>query len=87
LASSWQTLLGLPFYADIFGTIPIAEALLSKGRSWDGFGLYDVGHHPFHPVFGECCGKAIKPKLLAMFVAICLLGIILVGYLFNALQP
>lgn len=81
------TLLGLPFYADIFGTIPIAEALLSKGAQLGTVLAFMMSVTTLSIPSLVMLRKAIKPKLLAMFVAICLLGIILVGYLFNALQP
>jgi hypothetical protein len=81
------TLMGLPFYADIFGTIPIAEALLSKGAQLGTVLAFMMSVTTLSIPSLVMLRKAIKPKLLAMFVAICLLGIILVGYLFNALQP
>jgi len=81
------TLLGLPFYADIFGTIPIAEALLSKGAQLGTVLAFMMSVTTLSIPSLVMLRKAIKPKLLAMFVAICVLGIILVGYLFNALQP
>ena len=81
------TLLGLPFYADIFGTIPIAEALLSKGAQLGTVLAFIMSVTTLSIPSLVMLRKAIKPKLLALFVAICVIGIILVGYLFNALQP
>jgi len=81
------TLLGLPFYADIFGTIPIAEALLSKGAQLGTVLAFMMSVTTLSIPSLVMLRKAIKPKLLALFVAICVVGIILVGYLFNALQP
>jgi len=81
------TLLGLPFYADIFGTIPIAEALLSKGAQLGTVLAFMMSVTTLSIPSLVMLRKAIKPKLLALFVAICVIGIILVGYLFNALQP
>ena len=81
------TLLGLPFYADIFGTIPIAEALLSKGAQLGTVLAFMMSVTTLSPPSLVMLRKAIKPKLLALFVVICVIGIILVGYLFNALQP
>lgn len=81
------TLLGLPFYADIFGTIPIAEALLSKGAQLGTVLAFMMSVTTLSIPSLVMLRKAIKPKLLALFIAICILGIILVGYLFNALQP
>ncbi len=80
------TILGLPFYADIFGTIPIAEALLSKGAQLGTVLSFMMSVTTLSPPSLVLLRKAIKPKLLAMFVVICVIGIILVGYLFNALQ-
>ena len=41
------TVVGVPMYADIFGTIPVAEALLAKGAQLGTVSvLYDGGHHP-----------------------------------------
>ena len=81
------TLLGLPFYADIFGTIPIAEALLTKGAQLGTVLAFMMSVTTLSIPSLVMLRKAIKPKLLALFVAICVLGIILVGYLFNAIQP
>lgn len=81
------TLLGLPFYADIFGTIPIAEALLSKGAQLGTVLAFMMSVTTLSIPSLVMLRKAIKPTLLAMFIAICVLGIILVGYLFNFLQP
>lgn len=81
------TLLGLPFYADIFGTIPIAEALLFKGAQLGTVLAFMMSVTTLSIPSLIMLRKAIKAKLLALFVAICVVGIILVGYLFNALQP
>jgi uncharacterized membrane protein YraQ (UPF0718 family) len=81
------TILGLPFYADIFGTIPIAEALLSKGAQLGTVLAFMMSVTTLSIPALVMLRKAIKPKLLALFVAICTVGIILVGYLFNALEP
>lgn len=81
------TLLGLPFYADIFGTIPIAEALLFKGAQLGTVLAFMMSVTTLSPPSLVLLRKAIKPKLLALFVAICVVGIILVGYIFNAIQP
>lgn len=81
------TLLGIPFYADIFGTIPIAEALLSKGAQLGTVLSFMMAVTTLSVPSLVMLRKAVKPKLLALFVAICIVGIILVGYLFNAIQP
>jgi uncharacterized membrane protein YraQ (UPF0718 family) len=80
------TLIGVPMYADIFGTIPIAEALLSKGAQLGTVLSFMMGVTTLSLPSIIMLRKAVKPKLLALFIAICTIGIIIVGYLFNALQ-
>lgn len=80
------TLAGVPMYADIFGTIPIAEALLSKGALLGVVLSFMMGVTTLSLPSMIMLRKAIKPKLLGIFVAICIIGIILVGYFFNAIQ-
>ena len=80
------TLIGIPMYADIFGTIPIAEALLTKGAQLGTVLAFMMGVTTLSLPSVVMLRKAIKPKLLAVFVAICTAGIILVGYLFNLFQ-
>lgn len=80
------TLVGIPMYADIFGTIPIAEALLAKGAQLGTVLSLMMAVTTLSLPSLVMLRKAVKPKLLAIFAAICALGIILVGYLFNALQ-
>lgn len=80
------TVLGAPMYADIFGTIPIAEALLSKGANLGTVLSFMMAVTTLSLPSIIMLRKAVKPKLLATFVAICIVGIILVGYIFNALQ-
>ncbi|MGI5984354.1 MAG: permease [Clostridiales bacterium] len=80
------TLIGVPMYADIFGTIPIAEALLSKGAQLGTVLSFMMGVTTLSLPSMIMLRKAVKPKLLALFIAICTVGIIIVGYLFNALQ-
>lgn len=79
-------ILGVPMYADIFGTIPIAEALLGKGALLGVVLSFMMGVTTLSLPSIVMLKKAVKPKLLGIFVAICTLGIILVGYVFNALQ-
>lgn len=81
------TLVGVPMYADIFGTIPIAEALLSKGAQLGSILAFMMAVTTLSLPSMIMLKKAVKPKLLALFIAICTIGIILIGYLFNALQP
>ena len=81
------TLLGVPMYADIFGTIPIAEALLSKGALLGVALSFMMAVTTLSLPSVVMLRKAVKPKLLALFIGICTVGIILVGYFFNAIQP
>ena len=80
------TLAGVPMYADIFGTIPIAEALLAKGAQLGVVLAFMMGVTTLSLPSMVMLRKAVKPRLLGVFVAICTLGIILVGYFFNAFQ-
>lgn len=81
------TIAGVPMYADIFGTIPIAEALLAKGALLGVVLSFMMGVTTLSLPSMIMLRKAVKPKLLWIFIAICTVGIILVGYLFNAIQP
>lgn len=81
------TLVGVPMYADIFGTIPVAEALLYKGAQLGTILSFMMAVTTLSLPSLIMLRKAVKPKLLALFIFICTAGIILVGYLFNALQP
>ncbi|WMI79942.1 permease [Anaerotignum sp. MB30-C6] len=80
------TLVGVPMYADIFGTIPVAEALLYKGAQLGTVLSFMMAVTTLSLPSMIMLRKAVKPKLLGVFVGICAIGIILVGYLFNALQ-
>jgi len=80
------TLIGVPMYADIFGTIPIAEALLGKGALLGSILAFMMAVTTLSLPSMIMLRKAVKPKLLALFVAICTVGIILVGYFFNLIQ-
>lgn len=77
---------GVPIYADIFGTIPIAEALLAKGAQLGVVLSFMMGVTTLSLPSMIMLRKAVKPKLLGIFVAICTVGIIIVGYFFNAIQ-
>lgn len=81
------TIAGVPMYADIFGTIPIAEALLAKGALLGVVLSFMMGVTTLSLPSMIMLRKAVKPKLLWVFIAICTAGIILVGYFFNAIQP
>lgn len=80
------TVCGVPMYADIFGCIPIAEALLAKGARLGVVLSFMMGVTTLSLPSIIMLKKAVKPKLLGIFVAICTLGIIIVGYFFNAFQ-
>ncbi len=81
------TLVGVPMYADIFGTIPVAEALWSKGAQLGAILSFMMAVTTLSLPSMIMLRKAVKPKLLALFIGICTLGIIIVGYVFNASQP
>ena len=80
------TLIGIPMYADIFGAIPIAEALLGKGAQLGTVLAFMMGVTTLSLPSLIMLRKAVKPKLLGVFISICTAGIILVGYLFNLFQ-
>lgn len=80
------TAVGVPMYADIFGTIPIAEALLGKGAQLGTVLAFMMAVTTLSLPSIIMLRKAVKPKLLGTFVAICTVGIILVGYGFNLFQ-
>lgn len=81
------TIAGVPMYADIFGTIPIAEALLAKGAQLGVVLSFMMGVTTLSLPSIIMLRKAAKPKLLGIFIAICTIGIIVVGYFFNAIAP
>ncbi|MEG0571159.1 MAG: permease [Oscillospiraceae bacterium] len=80
------TVVGIPMYADIFGTIPIAEALFAKGVGIGTVLSFMMGVTALSLPSMIMIKKVIKPKLLALFVGIVSIGIIIIGYLFNAFQ-
>lgn len=80
------TIAGVPMYADIFGTIPIAEALLAKGAQLGVVLSFMMGVTTLSLPSMIMLRKAVKPKLLGIFIAVCTAGIIIVGYFFNAIQ-
>lgn len=77
------TIVGIPMYADIFGTIPVAEALLAKGALLGTVLAFMMAVTTLSLPSLIMLKKAVKPKLLTLFIAICTLGIMIVGYLFN----
>ncbi len=80
------TIAGVPMYADIFGAIPIAEALLAKGALLGVVLSFMMGVTTLSLPSMIMLRKAVKPKLLGIFIGICTGGIIIVGYFFNAFQ-
>lgn len=80
------TLVGIPMYADIFGTIPVAEALLAKGAQLGTILAFMMAVTTLSLPSMIMLRKAIKPKLLTLFIGVCTGGIILVGYWFNIFQ-
>ena len=80
------TIAGIPMYADIFGCIPIAEALLAKGARLGVVLSFMMGVTTLSLPSMIMLRKAVKPKLLGIFIVICTIGIILVGYFFNVFQ-
>lgn len=77
---------GAPMYADIFGTIPVAEALLYKGAQLGTILAFMMAVTTLSLPSVILLRKAVKPKLLGLFIGICVVGITIVGYLFNAVQ-
>ena len=77
------TLIGVPMYADIFGTIPVAEALLGKGALLGTVLSFMMAVTTLSLPSLIMLRKAVKPKLLGIFITICVVGIIFVGYGFN----
>lgn len=83
----FATIAGVPMYADIFGTIPITEALLSKGALLGVVLSFMMAVTTLSLPSMIMLRKAVKPKLLGIFIAICTIGIVIVGYFFNLIQP
>lgn len=81
------TAIGAPIYADIFGTLPIAEALFSKGVGLGTILAFMMSVTVLSIPSLTMLSRVVKPKLLATFIGVCLVGMIASGYLFNALQP
>jgi uncharacterized membrane protein YraQ (UPF0718 family) len=80
------TLVGVPMYADIFGTIPVAESLFAKGAGLGTILSFMMAVTALSLPSIIMLRKAVKPKLLGVFVGIVTLGIMIIGYLFNAFQ-
>lgn len=80
-------LFGMPMYADIFATVPIVEALLAKGALLGVVLAFMMGVITLSLPSLVMLRKAVKPRLLGIFIGICAVGIILTGYVFNIIQP
>ena len=80
-------LFGMPMYADIFATVPIVEALLAKGALLGVVLAFMMGVITLSLPSLVMLRKAVKPRLLGIFIGICAVGIILTGYIFNVIQP
>ena len=80
------TIAGVPMYADIFGTIPVAESLLAKGAGLGVVLSFMMAVTTLSLPSLIMLKKAVKSKLLVVFIGICTVGIILTGYLFNIIQ-
>lgn len=77
------TVVGIPMYADIFGTLPIAEALLFKGVQVGTILSFMMAVTALSLPSMIMLSKVIKPKLLFVFIGIVSIGIIIIGYTFN----
>lgn len=80
------TLVGVPMYADIFGTIPVAESLFAKGAGLGTILSFMMAVTALSLPSMIMLRKAVKPRLLGVFVGIVIVGIIIIGYLFNIFQ-
>ena len=79
-------MVGVPMYADIFGTIPVAEALLARGALLGTILSFMMAVTTLSLPSMIMLRKAVKPRLLGLFAAICTIGIVIVGYFFNGIQ-
>ena len=80
------TLIGIPMYADIFGTIPIAESLFAKGAGLGTVLSFMMGVTALSLPSMVMLRKAVKPRLLAVFFGVVAVGIMLIGFFFNAIS-
>lgn len=78
------TLVGVPMYADIFGTLPIAEALVAKGVGLGTALSFMMGVTALSLPSMIMLKQVVKPKLLWTFFGLVTVGIIIIGYTFNA---
>ena len=80
------TLIGIPMYADIFGPIPIAESLFAKGAGLGTVLSFMMGVTALSLPSMVMLRKAVKPRLLAVFFGVVVVGIMLIGFFFNAIS-
>lgn len=80
------TIVGIPMYGDIFGAIPVAEALLAKGAQLGVALSFMMAVTTLSLPSMIMLKRVLKGRLLMLFISICIAGIILVGYLFNILE-
>ena len=78
------TLIGVPIYADIFGVLPIAEALFSKGVPVGTLMAFMMSVTTLSLPSLIMLSRVVKPKLLGIFITICIVGILLIGFIFNS---
>ncbi len=81
------TIVGIPMYADIFGTLPIAESLVGKGVGIGTVLAFMMAVTALSMPSLVMLKRVIKTPLLAVFVAVVTVGILIMGYAFNALGP
>ncbi len=81
------TAVGVPMYADIFGTLPIAEALWARGAGLGTILSFMMAVTALSLPSLIMLKQAIKPKLLAAFVTVVVVGILIIGFAFNAATP
>lgn len=78
------TLIGAPIYADIFGVLPIAEALFAKGVPVGTLMAFMMSVTTLSLPSLIMLSRVVKPKLLGIFITICIVGILLIGFTFNS---
>ena len=78
------TLIGMPMYADIFGTLPIAEALVFRGVGIGTVLAFMMSVTAISPPSLIMLNQVVKSKLLGVFVGIVIIGIIIIGYVINS---
>ncbi|MGN0038538.1 MAG: permease [Coriobacteriales bacterium] len=87
LAVVLATLVGAPVYADTFGAVPIAEALYLKGAGLGTVLAFMMSVTTLSIPSLTMLSRVIKPRLMGTFIAVCMAGMIISGYVFNLLQP